>query len=103
MNSNNQSTNHQLRTVMYTNVSPMERLRGKGRFNRLQEAQTIQCRHKADELGLHVVDEYLDEYDGDHNFDALVALIGRLHTDGNIETVVVRMSLAVSSCSGTTF
>lgn len=57
MNSNDQSTNHQQRAVIYTNVSSMERLRGKGRFNRLQEAQTVRCRQKADELGLHVIDE----------------------------------------------
>jgi hypothetical protein len=67
----------------------MERLRGHDRFSKLHELQTVLCQRKADELGLNVVEVDRDEHDGEHDLDALVSLIGRLHTDRDIDVVIV--------------
>jgi hypothetical protein len=48
INSNDKSTNHQLRAAIYTNVSSMVRLRVDDNFNKLHEVQTVLCRRKAD-------------------------------------------------------
>jgi DNA invertase Pin-like site-specific DNA recombinase len=89
MNTPAKSKNKQLQAAIYTNVSAMMRLRGDDTFNKLHEVQTALCQTTADELGLKVIDEYHDEHDGDHSLNALVSLVGHLHTDRNIDVVLV--------------